>query len=114
MTAQVTLQCLSGHYPKPITAKLLNSQSHDIPACYVPANHRYGKQCYPKSNAANNPYKRAYRHSENEDWRRVENFLVPYSKLLVNHYTSQPRAARDFPSSYTQANDKPVNILSLE
>ena len=27
MTAQVTLQCLSVNYPKPITAKLLNNQS---------------------------------------------------------------------------------------
>ena len=27
MTAQATLQCLPVNYPKPITAKLLNSQS---------------------------------------------------------------------------------------
>ena len=27
MTAEATLQCLPANYPKPITAKLLNSQS---------------------------------------------------------------------------------------
>ena len=78
MTAQATLQCLPVNHPKPIMAKLLNSQSqawemilsqHAIPQPIT----GLGNDVIP----AKTPYKGACRSSENGDGRRLETSLVP-------------------------------------
>ena len=60
------------------------------------------------------PIKEPTKGQKDGDGRRIETFLMPQPKLLVNHWTSQPIAARDFPGSLAYIIGKPVNISSLE
>ena len=72
MTTQPTLQCLSVNYPKPITAKLLNSQSQ---AWEMILSLHGMHRPITEYNAANTSYMRACSSSEG-DGRRVQTSLV--------------------------------------
>ena len=82
MTAQNTLHCLPVNYPKPITAKLLNTQSQDwIMMLFLHAMHQpitgLGNDTNPEYNATNTPYVSVARSSKRQDGMRVETSMVP-------------------------------------
>ena len=72
-----------------------------------------GNDAIPKCNTAKLHIKEPADTEKDWDGRRVEAPLVPEPKLSVNHWTSEPQTARDFPGSLAYAIGKPVNISSL-
>ena len=73
MITQATLQCLPVNYPKPIMAKLLNSQSQ---AWEMMLSQHAMQLTSPMKEPA---------ESQNDRRGEVETYLIPLPMLLVNH-----------------------------
>ena len=86
----------------------LDGTTHDCTA-----NHRLGKQCYPSMQCSKILPLKDPAEVQKDEEGEGETSLVPNLEPLVNHWTSQARATRDFSGSSAQAISTHIEHLKV-